>query len=104
MCVNQEVTPIVDNVARLEVSNLNTPLTLVAVPFSTRDVFLEATVFAQIVFLSEAEEIFLYFVGACVDGRPVGIGLERPGVGVSCNIAGATIANEKGNDKSVDGW
>jgi hypothetical protein len=91
LSVNQEITPIVDNVARLKVCHLNIPLSLCAVPLSTGNAFVEGTVFAQVMFLGEAQKVFLDFVGACVDAGPVGIGIKRPSVSVGRDIACAAI-------------
>lgn len=87
--IDEKVTPVVDDVAGLEIGDLDVPLAFDIVPFSARDTFVKLAVFAEIIFLGEAEEILVDLVCTCVGRRPVGIGFERQGVRVSGNITGA---------------
>jgi len=84
--IDEKVTPIVDDVAGLEIGDLDVPLAFDVVPFSARDTFVELAVFAEIIFLGEAEEILVDLVRTYVGRRPVGIGFERQGVRMGGDI------------------
>lgn len=83
------MTPVVNDVAGHEIGDLDVPLAFDVVPFSARDTFVELAVFAEIIFLGEAEKILVDLVRTCVGRRPEGIGFERQGIHVSGDITSA---------------
>jgi len=89
LCIDQEVTPVIEDVAGHEIGDLDVPFAPDIVPCSARDTFVELAVFAEIIFLGEAEEILMDLIRTCVGRRPVGIGFEGQSVRVSGNITSA---------------
>lgn len=87
--VDEDVAVVADNDAVCVVLDLDVVATLLGVPVGTDDLVLELDVLAQVVLGGKALEVVKDVLGGRVDGGPVELGLERPGVVVRGNIAGA---------------